>query len=179
MPKIWSLDWWWNNGVIFRGIEVLVLIVLIAEHGMVHIVVLETNKSIVYEMIMGMTILMEFSFKGWDKWGVRRRPWPALLEHCESKFKCFGEYSIECFHGTWSLGNPWFWDMWNVSKDRRHLNYSSIWTRRGTLVFCALFLFLANFHAVAIKKKPWKIWKNQQRTMGFWAFLSLFLKFYF
>jgi hypothetical protein len=42
----------------------LVLIALIAEHGMVHIVVLETNKSIVYEMMMGLTILMEFSFKG-------------------------------------------------------------------------------------------------------------------
>ncbi len=42
----------------------MVLIVLIAEPGMVHIVVLETNKSIVYEMIMGLTILMEFSFKG-------------------------------------------------------------------------------------------------------------------
>lgn len=127
MPKIWSLDWWWNNG----DILVLVLIALIAEHGMVHIVVLETNKSIVYEMMMGLTILMEFSFKGWDKWGVRRRPWPAFLEHCESKFKCFGECLIECFHGTGSLGNPWFWNMWNVSKDRRHLNYRSIWITKG------------------------------------------------
>lgn len=134
MPKIWSLDWWWNNGVILRGIRVLVLIVLIAEHGTVHIVVLETNKSIVYEMIMGLNILMEFSFKGWDKWGVRRRPWPALLEHCESKFKCF--------HGTRCLGNPWFWDMWNVSKDRRHLNYSSIWNRKGNPgVVCIISVF--------------------------------------
>ncbi len=42
----------------------MVLIVLIVEHGTVHIVVLETNKSIVYEMIMDLTIFMQFSFKG-------------------------------------------------------------------------------------------------------------------
>jgi hypothetical protein len=142
MPKIWSLDWWWNNGVILEVSEFWFWLYWLQNMVGYILWCWRQNKSIVYEMIMGLTILMEFSFKGWDKWGVRRRPWPVLLEHCESKFKCFGECSIECFHGTWSLGNLWFWDMWNASKDRRHLNYSSIWNTKGNHgVVCIISVF--------------------------------------
>jgi hypothetical protein len=35
------------------------------------------------------------------------------------------KFSSRCHSEMLSLGPPWYWDVWNVDKGRRHWNYSN------------------------------------------------------
>ncbi len=44
--------------------------------------------------------------------------------------RMLGECSTRCHLEMWSLVMPWYWDMWNVAKARRHWNYFNNCNRR-------------------------------------------------
>jgi hypothetical protein len=52
-------------------------------------------------------------------WGVA---WLTCMQNVGA-LRMFGECSTGFHLKMWSLGTPWYWDMWNAGKGRRHLNY--------------------------------------------------------
>ncbi len=52
-------------------------------------------------------------------WGVA---WLTCMQNV-GPLRMFGECSTGFHLEMWSLGTPWYWDMWNAGKGRRHLNY--------------------------------------------------------
>jgi len=61
--------------------------------------------------------------------------------------KTLWECSTRCHLKMWSLEAPWYWDMWNVGKGRRHYHYLSKCNRKmcsWTLLPGAVFQFCRN-----------------------------------
>ncbi len=53
---------------------------------------------------------------------LRGLAWLTCMQNVVA-LKMHGECSIWCHPEMWSLGTPWYWDMWNVGKGRRHWKY--------------------------------------------------------
>jgi len=52
-------------------------------------------------------------------WGIARL---TCMQNVGA-LRMLGECSTRCHLKMWLLGPPWYWDMWNASKGKRHCNY--------------------------------------------------------
>ncbi len=178
MPKIWSLDWWWNNGVILEVSEFWFWLSWL--WNMVQYILWcwrQTNL-----LCMRWSWIWLFSCSSVSKVEINGESGEGHGLHCLSIVSANSnalESAIECFHGTWALGNPWFWDMWNVSKEKIHLNYSSMWNTRGNPgVVCIISVF-GKFSHWWLKKSLENL-KEPTKNYGFLgiSFLILFLEWW-
>ncbi len=58
----------------------------------------------------------------WSQMSFRGLVWLTCIQHVEA-LRMLGESSIRCHLKVRSLGLPWYWDIWNVGKGRRHWKY--------------------------------------------------------
>ncbi len=75
-------------------------------------------------------------------WGVA---WLTFMQNVGA-LRMLGECSTRCHLEMWSFGMPWYWDVWNVGKGRRHLNCFNKCNRKicdvGVLNACASLVVL-------------------------------------
>jgi len=138
MPKIWSLDWWWNNGVILEVSEFWFWLYWL--QNMVRNILWcwrQTNL-----LCMRWSWVWLFSWSSVSKVEINGESGEGHGLHCLSIVSPNSNAFMG--RGVLEIHDSGTCELW--AKTEGAWIIAAYETGRGTLVLCALFLFFGNFH---------------------------------